>query len=194
MDPVQSSSSLTFFIHRGTHPGSASRAFLTHLTIQKSLDSSGQALLIYPLSLVPLFCGSILVLKLAASRLHCFRLSNNRLDTNPTHRGTTIIKYTTLTTTTDNSTTDTRQFDNTPTVTTLTIPTIRQHIDQLTSMAPQIIPRQGTEQVLPSWLTYSPIIVPTGTSYTILRLPLTYYGPSVSSGAYLNIFVFTSCW
>ncbi|KAG9124961.1 hypothetical protein FRC07_009553 [Ceratobasidium sp. 392] len=51
-------------------------------------------------------------------------------------------------------------------------------------MAPQHEARQaGTEQVLPTWLTYSPIILPSGgTSYTILRLPLTYYGPSIPLG------------
>ncbi|QRV75123.1 alphaherpesvirus glycoprotein E domain protein [Ceratobasidium sp. AG-Ba] len=50
-------------------------------------------------------------------------------------------------------------------------------------MAPHEVRQANTDQVLPTWLTYSPILLPSGgTSYTILRLPLTYYGPSIPLG------------
>ncbi|KAG8698966.1 hypothetical protein FRC08_005600, partial [Ceratobasidium sp. 394] len=50
-------------------------------------------------------------------------------------------------------------------------------------MASHHVRQANTDQVLPSWLTYSPIVLPSGgTSYTILRLPLTYYGPSIPLG------------
>ncbi|CAE7062284.1 unnamed protein product [Rhizoctonia solani] len=94
------------------------------------------------------------------------RLGNNRIDTfHPTHRVTTP--------TNDN-------FDTNNS-------TLRQLNNRQTqTMAPELEPRQivtQTAQALPSWLSYS-ALPGTGqvTSYTILRFPLTYYGPSIPLG------------
>jgi hypothetical protein len=123
------------------------------------------------------------------------RLGNNRIDTFTRHTEVRQLQA--------YGTNDNRQLDNTPTVTTSTIPTTRQpdisttrHFydstnrqTRRTTMAPDANARQivtATVQALPTWLTYSPIVGPSGTSWTILRLPLTYYGPSVCISCYPN--------